>query len=387
MHTRTLIAATLAAWLASSGYCLAATTPPADLEAEVDALIQPLMQTHDVPGMAVALLANGEAHEFHYGVASRDERRPVGADTLFEIGSVSKTFTATLAAYAVAQGKLSLTASASDYLPALRGSAFDQISMLQLGTYTAGGLPLQFPPQADSPASMIDYYRHWQPSHAPGTQRLYSNPSIGLFGYLAAKSLGQPFAELMENRLFKQLGLRDTFIHVPPAQMHRYAQGYNRDNQPARLSPGALDGEAYGVKTTAGDLLNYLRLNIQPGELDAPLRQAIALTHSRYYQAGALQQGLGWELYPYPVELERLLEGNSAPMALQAHAAQWFDPPRSTQAAQLVNKTGSTNGFGAYVAYVPDRQLGIVLLANRNYPNPARIEAAYHLLKLLDSVP
>ena len=60
--------------------------------------------------------------------------------------------------------------------------------MLNLGTYTAGGLPLQFPDNVTDPASMLAYYRQWQPEYAAGTHRRYSNPSIGLLGMLAAKS-------------------------------------------------------------------------------------------------------------------------------------------------------------------------------------------------------
>lgn len=101
---------------------------------------------------------------------------------------MSKTFTATLAAYAEASGKLSLSDPASKHWPELKGSAFDGITLLNLGTYSAGGLPLQFPEQVKDQASLLDYYRHWKADYAPGTQRLYSNPSLGLFGYLAAKA-------------------------------------------------------------------------------------------------------------------------------------------------------------------------------------------------------
>ena len=109
-------------------------------------------------------------------------------ETLFEIGSVSKTFTATLAGYALAQDKMRLDDRASQHWPALQGSRFDGISLLDLATYTAGGLPLQFPDSVQKDQAQIrDYYRQWQPTYAPGSQRRYSNPSIGLFGYLAAQ--------------------------------------------------------------------------------------------------------------------------------------------------------------------------------------------------------
>ena len=88
-----------------------------------------------------------------------------------------------------AQDKMRLDDRASQHWPALQGSRFDGISLLDLATYTAGGLPLQFPDSVQKDQAQIrDYYRQWQPTYAPGSQRLYSNPSIGLFGYLAARS-------------------------------------------------------------------------------------------------------------------------------------------------------------------------------------------------------
>ena len=119
------------------------------------------MAEHDVPGMAVAATVDVLASFFLYGVASREKNTPVTETTLFEVGSISKTFTATLAAYAQVLGKLSLDDHPSKYLPQLKGNAIDKASLLNLGTYTAGGLPLQCPdavtmrrtiPSASTPA-------------------------------------------------------------------------------------------------------------------------------------------------------------------------------------------------------------------------------------------
>ena len=93
------------------------------------------------------------------------------------------------------------------FLPSLRGSALDRVSLLELGTYTAGGLPLQFPDGVADEAAMIAWFRDWQPSAPPGTQRRYSNPSLGLFGAAAAAALGGNFTDLMETRLFPEIGL------------------------------------------------------------------------------------------------------------------------------------------------------------------------------------
>ncbi|MGR4974450.1 class C beta-lactamase [Pseudomonas sp. LARHCG127] len=354
------------------------------IEDTVNAVIQPLMKQQDIAGMAVAITYNGQRHYFNYGVAAKDTKKPVTDQTLFEIGSVSKTFTATLGAYAQARGKLSLTDPASRFAPELRDSALEGSRLLDLVTYTAGGLPLQFPDEADHPDRMFSYYTTWKPLYPAGTQRLYSNPSIGLFGYLAARSLGQPFDEVMERTLMPGLGLQHSYVRVPQDQMDRYAQGYAKDGKPVRVGPGALDAEAYGVKTSSSDLLRFIEANLRPEKLDADLKQAIATTHTGFYRVGGMNQGLGWEFYPAPFSLDDLLAGNTPQMALTPQKVEPLNPPLPAPDGAWINKTGSTNGFGAYAAFVPGKDMGIVMLANKNYPIEERVKAAHRILMALE---
>ena len=371
-----------------NGSAWASGTPEsADIEALVNDTIAPLMAEHRIPGMAVALSLNGQQHYFNYGLANQEAGIPVTDETLFELGSVSKIFTAALAGYAQTSGALSLSDPASRYLPELEGSAFDEITLMELGTYTAGELPLQFPESVQSEETMIDYYRQWQPESAPGSHRLYSNPSLGLFGYLAAQSLGQPFEMAMEEALFTPLGLEHSYFQVPEAQQANYAYGYSKEDEPIRVNPGMLDAQAYGLKSTAADVLTLVEANMSGAELNEPLSQALAATRTGYFEVGNMTQGLGWESYAYPVALDQLLVGNSLEMILQPNPANRLTPPLAPRQEALYNKTGATNGFGGYVAFVPSEQIGIVLLANRNYPNQARIEAAHHILTKLTEAP
>lgn len=354
------------------------------LEGVVNEVIRPVMKENDVPGMAIAVTINGQRYFFNFGVASKESRREITESTIFEIGSISKTFTATLAAYAQESGTMALSDKASKHLPALAGSSFDQISLLDLGTYAAGGLPLQFPRDVTDQDTMIAFYRRWRPAYAPGTHRQYSNPSIGLFGYLAAKSMGRPFDHLLERELFPMLRLTRTFIKVPQGEMSAYAYGYSKDGKPIRVTSGVLDSEAYGVKTTASDMIRFVEANMNGSELNETLRRAIAATHVGYFKVGDMIQALGWEMYAYPTELGRLLAGNSAQMAFEASKVVRLAPPLGPQKDVLINKSGSTNGFGAYVAFVPAKGIGIVMLANKNYPIPARVKAAHQILTALD---
>ena len=203
---------------------LFATTPaiageaPADrLKALVDAAVQPVMKANDIPGLAVAISLKGEPHYFSYGLASKEDGRRVTPETLFEIGSVSKTFTATLAGYALARGQ---DAPRRPRQPALAGTA---------------GQPLR----RHQPARPRDLYRRRlcrcsSPTRcrrtrhrsatttASGSRPTRRAASASIPARASACSaispraaLGQPFERLMEQQVFPALGLEQTHLDVP----------------------------------------------------------------------------------------------------------------------------------------------------------------------------
>nr|WP_315261515.1 class C beta-lactamase [uncultured Duganella sp.] len=366
--------------------CCTSITAAADLQSVVDQAIQPIMKEHDVPGIAVAVIVNGKPSYFSYGVASREDNTPVSENTLFELGSVSKTFTATVAAYALVQGKLSLDDHPSRHVPKLKGSALDRATVLNFGTYTAGGLPLQFPDDvADNEQGMLDYFGHFKPKAAPGVVREYSNPSLGMFGHLASVALKADQADVLEQQILPKLGLTSTYVRVPASAASRYAWGYNAANKPVRMSPQLFSTQTYGVRSSSADLIRYVQANIDPSRLDATLRRAIETTHVGYYQIGGMVQGLGWEQYAYPVSLATLQAGNSNKMSREANPVKLLSPPKPASDAVWYNKTGATGGFSSYVAFVPAKKIGIVILANRNYPIPERLKAAHAILSSLQN--
>lgn len=352
------------------------------IEKAVAGEVAEIRKQHDVAGMVVAVVADGKRWVYPFGVSAKDSQKPTTGDTIFEVGSVSKVFTSILVGYAQAQGKLELTGPASRYWPELKGSSFDRVSVVELATYTPGGLPLQFPDAVSAEKDLLGYFRGWKPEYAAGTKRQYSNPSIGLAGYVAARSLGRPFVELMEREVLPKLGLKDTHIRVPEKRMVDYSWGYNGEGKAVRVTPGVLDAEAYGVKTTAKDLASFVERAMAPGTIgDAKMRAAVEAGRRGYFAVGGMTQGLGWEMYPWPVSVEGLLEGNSPKVIFEANAAKALRPAREVRDAVWHNKTGSTNGFGTYVAMVPGKKMGLVMLANKNYPIPARVKAGYRIMK------
>lgn len=383
MYRQAINTLRIAAALSLLAGCSSFASPSADrpeIQGMVDAAVRPLMEKYAIPGMAVAVSVDGKNYFYNYGVASKSDGQPVSNTTLFEIGSLSKTLTATLASYAQVNGQLSLSDSVSRHLPYLKGGSFDNISLMNLGTHTAGDFPLQLPDEVSNEQQLMDYYKNWKPTHAAGTFRNYSNPGIGLLGVVTAKSMGVPFADAMEKTLFPQLGMTHSYVRVPAGQMKNYAQGYNKAGAPVRVNPGMLADEGYGVKTNTHDLIRFIDANMGLVKLDPKLQQAVTDTHIGYFKAGEITQDLIWEQYPDTAPLSRLLAGNANQMVYQGVTAVKLAPPLPPQADVLLNKTGSTGGFGAYALYAPARKIGIVILANRNYPNDERVTAAYRIL-------
>lgn len=132
---------TTAAIIPNNGALAASKANDGDLRRIVDETVRPLMAEQKIPGMAVAITIDGKSHFFGYGVASKESGQKVTEDTIFEIGSVSKTFTAMLGGYGLATGAFTLSDPATKWAPELADSSFDKITMLDLGTYTPGGLP------------------------------------------------------------------------------------------------------------------------------------------------------------------------------------------------------------------------------------------------------
>jgi beta-lactamase class C len=344
----------------------------------VDATVQPLMVKESIPGMAVGLVVDGNPYVFNYGVASRETAQPVAASTLFEVGSISKTFTASLVSYAQIHGYLSLSDQVDKYFEPLRGTPFGDVTLLELGTHTAGNLPMQVPGGVDDDEQLVQYLKRLHPNQSPGTERVYSNVGIGTLGSIAAKAMGANFAMLMQERLFPALGLTSTYIDVPAARMADYAQGYTKDGKSIRLAPGELWRETYGVRTTAADLVRYLEANMNLVDVAPDLQHALIDTHTGYFKAGVMTQDLIWEQYTYPVALRTLLAGTAE--INDAVPVTVLNPPERPRRDVWINKTGTTNGFAAYVAFVPAKRLGIVLLANKSFSLPERVTASYQIL-------
>ncbi|MDX8253329.1 ADC family extended-spectrum class C beta-lactamase [Acinetobacter pittii] len=346
----------------------------------VDQNFKPLLEKYDVPGMAVGVIQNNKKYEMYYGLQSIQDKKAVNSSTIFELGSVSKLFTATAGGYAKTKGTISFNDTPGKYWKELKNTPIDQVNLLQLATYTSGNLALQFPDEVKTDQQVLTFFKEWKPKNSIGEYRQYSNPSIGLFGKVVALSMNKPFDQVLEKTIFPDLGLKHSYVNVPKTQMQNYAFGYNRENQPIRVNPGPLDAPAYGVKSTLPDMLSFINANLNPQKYPADIQRAINETHKDFYQVGTMYQALGWEEFSYPAPLQTLLDSNSEQIVMKPNKVTAISKEPSVK---MFHKTGSTNGFGTYVVFIPKENIGLVMLTNKRIPNEERIKAAYAVLNAI----
>ncbi|HFF4583832.1 TPA: ADC family extended-spectrum class C beta-lactamase [Acinetobacter baumannii] len=346
----------------------------------VDQNFKPLLEKYDVPGMAVGVIQNNKKYEMYYGLQSVQDKKAVNSSTIFELGSVSKLFTATAGGYAKNKGKISFDDTPGKYWKELKNTPIDQVNLLQLATYTSGNLALQFPDEVKTDQQVLTFFKDWKPKNSIGEYRQYSNPSIGLFGKVVALSMNKPFDQVLEKTIFPALGLNHSYVNVPKTQMQNYAFGYNQENQPIRVNPGPLDALAYGVKSTLPDMLSFIHANLNPQKYPADIQRAINETHQGRYQVNTMYQALGWEEFSYPATLQTLLDSNSEQIVMKPNKVTAISKEPSVK---MYHKTGSTTGFGTYVVFIPKENIGLVMLTNKRIPNEERIKAAYAVLNAI----
>ncbi|HCW3842801.1 TPA: ADC family extended-spectrum class C beta-lactamase [Acinetobacter baumannii] len=347
----------------------------------VDQNFKPLLEKYDVPGMAVGVIQNNKKYEMYYGLQSVQDKKAVNSSTIFELGSVSKLFTATAGGYAKNKGKISFDDTPGKYWKELKNTPIDQVNLLQLATYTSGNLALQFPDEVKTDQQVLTFFKDWKPKNSIGEYRQYSNPSIGLFGKVVALSMNKPFDQVLEKTIFPALGLKHSYVNVPKTQMQNYDFGYNQENQPIRVNPGPLDAlAAYDVKSTLPDMLSFIHANLNPQKYPADIQRAINETHQGRYQVNTMYQALGWEEFSYPATLQTLLDSNSEQIVMKPNKVTAISKEPSVK---MYHKTGSTNGFGTYVVFIPKENIGLVMLTNKRIPNEERIKAAYAVLNAI----
>jgi serine-type D-Ala-D-Ala carboxypeptidase/endopeptidase len=324
----------------------AAAQPHYPPDADLLVMLHYLVADGATPGIVMGILeAPGAPRVLSYG-SGGPGAPPLGPGSVFEIGSITKTFTGTLLADMVARGEVALEDPVSVYLPpAVRVPSLGgrEITLLDLATHRSGlpSLPDDFVP-VDLADPYADYTvdrlyaflsRH-QLDRAPGAEAEYSNLGFGLLGHALGRAAGVSYRELLGERILEPLGM-DRTGHVVDGEMAAWmTTGYKHGRAvPPWTTTEAFDG-AGGLYSTAEDLLKYLAAHVGPPttELERAMREA---QRPRERFDDRWEVALGW----------------------------WVKRSRDRT---IVQHGGVSGGSSARIGFDPDQGVGFVRLTNTN---------------------
>lgn len=335
------------------------------------------MTRNGIPGMAVQIYVNGQPSSYYYGLADKDKKIPITNKTIFEVGSISKVMTSLLLAQEIDFAKMGLNDPVTKYVKDLP-SGFSHITLQNLATHTSG-LPFNVPASVTTTSELQAYLENWQPRVASGEEWQYSNLGTGLLGYALENSTKWDFNKLYIRHILSPLKMQAVGLTIPAKFNKYYAQGYDKNNNPVHPVQSKLFPAAYGLKVMAGDMRQFLSAAIglpgTPPRVVWPMR----MTQAIYAKYANTLQGLAWTIHPMNDEsISELLEVNNDSLAPEVLDTVYERPSYDGNA--LIDKTGSTDGFRAYIAVIPNKKTGIVLLANKSVPNAALVKTGRELL-------
>jgi beta-lactamase class C len=312
------------------------------------------LPTDGIGGTALAVRVDGRTLFFNFGWADT-ARRPITSDSLFNLGSIRKTFEATVLARAFQPGELAFDDPIGKYVTELQqGNDIRLVTIGQLATYTSGLLlPPERPPwstQNYTLAEFIQILRDWRLSEGqePGKQHVYSHAGYVLLQLMLERRYQMPIAELLDRRVIRPLGLASTTVpargpdgraQLPALLMERAVQGYGGNGKPIGL-PGDqqthYDFPGTGqMFSSARDLAAFVAANLDEMPIDPALQQAMRSSRQGVFRISARSmQGMAWEVINY-------------------------------EGAALVDKPGGLNNSSTYIGLVPQKKLGLVFLINR----------------------
>lgn len=316
------------------------------LDLKVDSLVRPYIQLKHTAGISIAFIKDGKVETYSYGETKKGEKQmPDVEKTLFEIGSISKTFTAILLADNVVKGKMLLQDPINKYLPdSLPTLAFKNvpITLKTLSNHTSGfpRLPMNLYQKGDDANNpyqnydekrMFTYLKNFKPFKEVGINYDYSNFAVGLLGSILAKQNQTTYEQLLTDKICKPLKLKNTKITLKESENQYFAQGYDEKGKPTSAWDLNTLAGAGGIRSTVNDMAKYVEANM--GKAPKKLQEAIDLTQKTTFIQGQNIIGLGWHL--------------------------------STRINHtIIQHSGGTGGFRSFVGFDKERQIGVVVLSN-----------------------
>jgi D-alanyl-D-alanine-carboxypeptidase/D-alanyl-D-alanine-endopeptidase len=359
LHLRFSFLLCFALWGTESAH--AAARDPAPTSAEIrQILIDRIDKEKQSVGIVVGVVDAQGRRVVSYGGLEKGDKRPLDGDTLYEIGSITKVFTALLLADMAQRGEVRFDDPIAKYVPStakIPQRNGQQITLVDLATHTSGlpRMPDNFHPQ-DSANPYIDYTDEqlytFLSSHElirdVGVKFVYSNLGFGLLGQGLARRAGTSYETLVETHICEPLGMKSTWITLTPEMEQRFAAGHSSDLVTvSRWDIPSLAG-AGALRSSANDMLKFL---------------AAAMGYSHTSLAPAFKAMLSVK--------------RPTGQAFIDTAMGWTIDTRG--GSEIIWKNGGTGGYRTFIGYSPRTGVGIVALSNAS-TNAGADDIGLHLL-------
>jgi len=372
------LAGAIAATFASTGR--AAVDGPA-----LDAVVAKAMEFWQVPGLAVAVVEDGAvAFTRTYGVRDAERALPVTAGTVFALGSLSKSLTATGLARLVDRGQVAWDGRVVDYVPDFRlmdASGTAALTVRHLLTHTSG-LPRHdalWYLDAYTRPEIVARLRHLAPFGQPGSDFAYSNLMVAVAGTVAERVSGLAWDEFIRTEVLGPAGLVSAtsrladFLAAPDRALGYFPALARRVPQPIRDTDPVAP--AAGFYADVADAARYLLLHTERArELLRPETWSALTTPSFVFRANGGNYELG--------------SGAEPEITFEAYGMGFY--VLDYRGVRTVRHTGVIDGYAAVLSFIPDRRAGVVVLTNLSGDNPVPTlleRAVYDRLLGLEPVP
>ncbi|PJJ79617.1 serine hydrolase domain-containing protein [Mucilaginibacter auburnensis] len=275
---------------------------------KVDTAAREYIQKANTVGLSIGIIKDGVLNIYNYGETAKGNKKLPTGNTIFEIGSITKTFTATLLAWYVNEGKAKLTDPITKYLPdsVAANPQLKNITLQTLSNHTSG-LPRlpenygsQTPYDRENPYKnytkqlLYSYLKRCRLNTDPGKTYAYSNLGVGLLGIVLEKISGKPYERMAQEVICTPLQMKNTAQHLSRIQNDRFTTVYDDNGE----MTAAWDFDALAacgaLRSSVSDLATYVKANMVKGQ--GKLSKAFDLTHQITYTSTDTKIGLGWHI-------------------------------------------------------------------------------------------
>ncbi|MDB5144126.1 MAG: beta-lactamase family protein, partial [Mucilaginibacter sp.] len=273
---------------------------------KVDSAARNYIQKSNTVGLSIGIFKDGVTHIYNYGETAAGNGVMPDANSIFEIGSITKTFTSTLLAYYVNEGKVKLTDPITKYLPdsVAANKELQNVILLTLSNHTSGlpRLPDNFEYHSSDPLDPYkDYTKQYLFSYLkscklitkPGDTYAYSNLAVGLLGTILEQVSGKSFAEMVQEIICDPLNMQSTRQHLNQLQKQRFVKVYNEEGKETPAWNFNVLAPCGALRSTVNDMLIYAKANVTKD--DTKLSKAFELTHQITFDKG-VKLGLAWHI-------------------------------------------------------------------------------------------